>query len=171
MADEDTLRPPHRWGGILHRLASGFAVFGGIVLVLLTLLVVVSVLGRTLFLTPVPGDFEIVGIGTSVAIFSFLPYCYLERGNVTVDILVGYLPASTQRAFDVFAALVFAAVSGVFAWRMLFGLADTFHYGDISMIVGVKLWWTYPFAVTSFGLMAVSAAYVAVRGWEHAPRG
>lgn len=166
MADEVTLRPPDRWGAVLDRIASGFAVLGGLLLVLLTLLVVVSVLGRALFLTPVPGDFEIVGIGTSVAIFLFLPYCYLRRGNVTVDILVGYLPMRVQRVFDALAALVFAIVAAAFAWRMSFGLADTFHYGDISMIVGASLWWTYPFAVASFGLMAISAVHVSIHGWS-----
>jgi TRAP-type C4-dicarboxylate transport system permease small subunit len=151
---------------VLHRLAEWFALAGGVVLVLMTLLVVVSVLGRALFTIPVPGDFEIVGIGTCVAIYLFLPYCYLQGGNVTVDILVGYLPQRAQHAFDMLAALVFAAVAGLFAWRMLFGLADTFHYGDISMIVGLPLWWTYPFGVASFGLMAVSAVWVALSGEE-----
>jgi hypothetical protein len=49
---------------------------------------------------------------------------------------------------------------------MLFGLADTFSYGDISMIVGLSLWWAYPIAVASFALLTASALYTAFRGWE-----
>lgn len=169
MADGDKLRPPAGLGALLHRLSSGFAVLGGVVLVAMTILVVVSVLGRALFSLPVPGDFEIVGIGTGVAIFLVLPYCYLQRGNVAIDIFVSHTPPAVQRGMDVFASLVFAVVAGLFTWRMLFGLADTFYYEDISMIVGVPIWWAYPFAVASFGLLTVSALYTAINGWgsEH----
>ena len=150
----------------MNRLASAFAVLGGLVLVAMVLLVVVSVIGRALLALPVPGDFEIVAVGTGIAIFLFLPYCYLERGNVTVDILADHMPARARRALDVVASVVFALIAALFAWRMSLGLADTFFYGDITMIVGFPIWMAYPFAVASFLLLALAAGYTAVRGWD-----
>jgi TRAP-type C4-dicarboxylate transport system permease small subunit len=155
--------PADAFERMLSRLAAVFAAAGGLLLVAMTLLVVTSIVGRALFLRPVPGDFEIVGIGTAISIFLFLPYCYLQGGNVTVDIFVSRMPAPVQRAMDVASALLFGFITAVFAWRMSLGLADTFRYQDISMIVGVPLWWVYPFAVASFGLLTLGAAHGAFR--------
>jgi len=165
MTDEIVL-PPDRLGRLLHRLSSGFAVLGGMLLLAMTLLVVISVLGRAMFAFPVPGDFELVGLGGAIAIFLFLPYCYLQRGNVAVDIFVTRTAPAIRRLLDAIAALLFAAVAALFAWRMSFGLIDTFHYEDISMIVGVPLWWAYPFAVASFALLTINALYTVVHPWD-----
>jgi TRAP-type C4-dicarboxylate transport system permease small subunit len=153
-------------GRLLGAVAAAFAIAGGLVLSALVLLVVGSVLGRALFAMPVPGDFELVGIGMGISVFLFLPYCYLERGNVTVDILARRMPAAASRILDWLAAFLFASIAALIAWRMSLGLADTFFYGDISMIVGVPLWWVYPIAVCSFALQAVAAVYVAIYGWS-----
>jgi len=153
---------PGAFGERLHRLSSAFAILGGVVLVLMTVLVVASVLGRAIFSRPVPGDFEIVGIGTAVSVFLFLPYCYLQRGNVAVDIFISHMPPGVQCVMDLLAGALFGTIAGLFSWRMLFGLADTIRYADSSMIVGLPLWWAYPFGVASFGLLAVSCFYVAL---------
>jgi len=166
MTDDESLQPREGLGARLHQLSAGFAVAGGLILVSMTMLVVFSVIGRAAFLLPVPGDFEIVGIGTGIAIFLFLPYCYLQRGNVAIDIFVSHTSPSVQRGMDAFASLVCAVIAALFTWRMLFGLVDTFQYRDISMIVGVPLWWAYPFAVASFALLSFSAFYTALHGWE-----
>lgn len=168
MSDDEVRRPRDSVGRLLHGIASAFAIAGGFVLIGMILLVVVSVLGRAIFLLPVPGDFEIVGIACGIAVFLFLPYCYLQRGNVVVDLFVAHLPPAITRMLDAFAALIFALVSALFAWRMTFGLIDTLHYQDISMIVGVPLWWAYPFAVASFGLMAAGALYTVFHPWDDA---
>ncbi len=165
IASDDT--GSHRSGAtLLRRTASAFAVLGGVVLGLLVVLVVASVLGRALFAMPIPGDFEIVAIGTGIAVCLFLPWCYVTRGNVTVDILANHLRPAARRVLDTFAACLFAAVAGLIAWRMILGLVDVFSYGDITMIVGLPLWWAYPFAVCSFALVAVAAAYTAMFGWQ-----
>jgi TRAP-type C4-dicarboxylate transport system permease small subunit len=166
----DGVNAPHArgFGRLLHRLSAVFAVAGGLVLVSMVLLVVASVAGRALFARPVPGDFEIVGIGGAITIFLFLPYCYMQRGNVAVDIFVTHTPPKARRVLDAFASLVFAVVAGLFTWRMILGLRDVWFYEDISMIVGVPLWWAYPFAIASFGLLTVGALYTVVYPWEDA---
>ena len=124
-------------------------------------LVVISILGRAMFSSPVPGDFEIVALGTAVAIFLFLPYCYMQKGNVAVDIFISRLSPSMQRAMDILAALLFGLVAALFAWRTVFGFADTVRNGDMSMILGFPVWVVYPFGVASFLLLAVCCFYTA----------
>ena len=149
-------------GEQLHRISAWFAIAGGCVLAAMVTLVVISILGRAMFSSPVPGDFEIVALGTAVAIFLFLPYCYMQKGNVAVDIFISRMPAGVQRAMDVLAATLFGAVAALFAWRSVFGLADTVRNGDISMILGFPVWVVHPFGVASFALLAVCCFYTAI---------
>ena len=149
-------------GEQLHRLSAVFAIVGGLVLVFLVTLVVTSILGRAIFSRPVPGDFEIVALGTAIAVFLFLPYCYLQRGNVAVDIFISHMPARVQCVMDVFAALLFGLIAGLFAWRTVYGFFDTVANRDISMILGFPIWIAYPFGIASFALLTASSLYTAV---------
>ena len=63
---------------------------------------VVSIVGRASLtwawvLGPVPGDFELVEVGTGFAVFAFLPWCQLKRGHATVDLFTSevFAPART----------------------------------------------------------------------------
>ena len=156
-----------RLGESLHRLSAGFAVAGGFVLSSLVVLVVTSILGRAIFSRPVPGDFEIVALGTAVSIFLFLPYCYLQRGNVAVDIFVSRMPPGVQCVMDVLAASLFGLIAALFAWRTVYGLADTLGNRDISMILGFPVWVVYPFGIASFLLLAASCFYTAAETLAH----
>ena len=149
-------------GPWLHRLANYFVILGGIMLCAMALLVVVSVSGRVLFLRPVPGDFEIVGLGTAIAIFLMLPYCHLQRGNVTVDLFLARAPARLRAILDALAGIVFGVIALAFTWRMIFGLGDMWRQGDITMIVGLPLWWVFPFGIVSFALLALCCFYTAI---------
>jgi len=81
----DQIRPTDPVGRMLYRIAKWLAIFGGIVLSAMALLTTASVIGRSIFLQPIPGDFELVAIGTGLAVFAFLPWCQIVRGNVMVD--------------------------------------------------------------------------------------
>ena len=70
-----------RYGRALQSIAMVFVLTGGGILLAMSLLVVVSILGRWLFSRPVPGDFEIVAMGTAISAFLTLPYCHLKRST------------------------------------------------------------------------------------------
>ena len=61
------------------------AFFGGFTLVILVAVNAASIAGRTIIGSPLVGDFELVELGCAIAISSFLPLCFLKKGNVTVD--------------------------------------------------------------------------------------
>ena len=63
-------------------------------------LVTISVGGRYLFSAPINGDYDIVGILCGCAIFSFLPYCQLKRGNVLADFFTQKASPRTKAALD-----------------------------------------------------------------------
>ncbi|HSR71461.1 MAG TPA: TRAP transporter small permease [Kiloniellales bacterium] len=159
----DSARPADRIGRVIFAAARALSLLGGLLMVGLAAMVVASVLGRWLFLAPIPGDFELVAMGTAVAVFLFLPYCHLARGNVLVDLFLSGAPRRVQVLFDVLGALILAVIAGALAWRMVFGGVDIHHYNETTLILGLPVWLAFPFAVLGLALLCVSCLYTAVR--------
>jgi TRAP-type C4-dicarboxylate transport system permease small subunit len=148
---------------LLDALARAFAFAGGAVLVGVTGMSVVSILGRTLRGTPVPGDFELVQVGSAVAIAAFLPYCQLRNGHIIVDFFTVRAPKRVQDVLDAFGALVLAGVMGVLAWRTIAGLLTVKASHEVTMIVGFPVWIGYAAIVPSLVLATLVGLLTAVQ--------
>ena len=66
-------RPKDPVGRVLYLISKWMAIFGGVILFILAILTTISVFGRKFLDAPVPGDIELVAIGTGVAVFASLP--------------------------------------------------------------------------------------------------
>ena len=75
--------------GWLERLARAVALAGGLLLVGVIGMTVISVLGRYLFNAPVPGDYEITELAIGIAVFAFFPYCHITNANIVVELFTG----------------------------------------------------------------------------------
>lgn len=157
----DFARPADPVGRALFFISYIFALFGGVVMAGLTLMTVLSVFGRWLFSKPIYGDFEMVAMGTAVAVFLFLPYCQMKKGNVVVDLFLSGTPVRFQRFFDMVGDLILGAISGMLCWRMVLGGTDMLSYNEVSMILGIPVWIAFPFAVAAFALLALCCVYSA----------
>lgn len=119
----------------LNALCRLCAYAGGLVLVIAALITVASVTGRAFLfagLGPVRGDFELVEMSCAIAIFAFMPWCQLNRGHVTVDVLSNRLPPRAQAVLGALGDLAIAVVSGLILWRLYLGFAEKFPYGSDS---------------------------------------
>lgn len=146
----------------IYRLSRWAAIVGGIVLVALTLMIVASVSGRALIglgLGPVPGDFELVEMGTAVAVLFFLPWTYLKGGHATVDLLYTHLPARGQRVVLVVSDLLMLAVWLLMTWKLIEGMLEKKQYLETTLILQTPLWWIY--AVCCVGAVIGCLAYLA----------
>ena len=77
--------PGHHIGAHLERLAALVAIAGGLLMLGVVLMTVISVLGRYLFNAPIPGDYEITELACGIAVFAFFPYCHARSGNIVVS--------------------------------------------------------------------------------------
>lgn len=114
-------------GWYLNRLAQILAAFGGCILILLALISVVSILGRWINMggfRAINGDYELIEAGTAIAVFAFLPLCQLNRGHVTVDLLVERFPIFLQNLLTLLGDLVIAIVAFVVMWRLYLGFGE-----------------------------------------------
>jgi TRAP-type C4-dicarboxylate transport system permease small subunit len=159
----NTPRPRDPIGRVLFACAYLFALLGGLLMTAIAVMVVVSVLGRWLILAPIPGDFEMVAIGTAVAVFLFLPYCHMIRGNVIVDLFLAWAPVKVRTFFDMASGLLLAVIAAALAWRTSLGGLDMYKYSETSYIVGIPLWPAFPVAVASFALLAAACLYTSAR--------
>lgn len=159
-----------RIGSALSRVCEGLALLGGIVLLLVMTLTVVSVIGRAGFNRPLLGDSEVVEVGVAFSIFSYLAWCQIRGANVIVDFFTRSLSARTRNGIDTVCDLLFAAIVLVLTWRLALGGIDTFHRGDVSMFLLVPSWWGYLAAFVSCVIWAAACLYTALAALMGIPR-
>jgi TRAP-type C4-dicarboxylate transport system permease small subunit len=150
-------------GRALHRIATGVALLGGLVLFALTLLTVISVVGRAVFSAPIPGDFELIELGMAVAIFAFLPYCQIVRGNVIVDLFTSRARPRTKALLDGIGNLLFTAIAALLTWRVALGGLEIRSYRETTMVLQVPVWWGYLAAVVFLAFLTMVCAYTVWR--------
>ena len=152
---------------MIEALARALAIAGGMVLVALTVLVVVSITGRALLtlgfgVGPVPGDFELVEAGTGFAVFAFLPWCQLKRGHATVDLFTNMLSAGANRVIDLVTEILMTLVLGLIAWRLYAGTVDKFSYGETTFILQYPVWWPLAASLVAAVIAVVVSFYLTV---------
>ena len=152
---------------MIEGLARALAIAGGMVLVALTVLVVVSITGRALLtlgigVGPVPGDFELVEAGTGFAVFAFLPWCQLKRGHATVDLFTNMLSAGANRVIDLVTEILMTLVLGLIAWRLYAGTVDKFSYGETTFILQYPVWWPLAASLVAAAIAVVVSFYLTV---------
>ena len=172
-----------RVGKLLGFISRWFAYFGGSVLIAIALITVVSVIGRALTgfgLAPIKGDFELVEIGSAVAVFSFLPWCQLNRGHVTVDILVRHFSSRVQQLLELLGNSAICVIAAVITWRLWMGMGERFTFfsqetrdalgfgykpfsAEETFILGLPTWYGYALGVVSALLFTVVSLYTVWR--------
>ena len=133
-------------------LVTGWAYVGGMLLIAVVLINVISVVGG-IVLRPFPGDFELTEIGVAVAAFAFLPYCQFSGANVTADI---FTSKASQRVIDLLAtlaSLVATLFAGLLLWRMYEGMLSQREYGYTTAILQVPVWLVYVPVLCSLALL------------------
>jgi TRAP-type C4-dicarboxylate transport system permease small subunit len=156
-------RPNDPVGRVLYLISKWMAVFGGVILFILAILTTISVFGRKFLDAPVPGDFELVAIGTGVAVFACLPYCQLMRGNVLVDFFMNNAPTRAKTIADIIAGLIFLAIGLMLTWRMIYGAIDMHDVKEVSMTIGFPRWSTFPISIVFMSFLVIIIIYTLGR--------
>jgi TRAP-type C4-dicarboxylate transport system permease small subunit len=158
LGETDT-RPTDPVGRVLHVVTRALALVGGLVLCAMALLTTISVTGRSFLNMPVLGDFELIAVGTGVAVFAFLPYCHLVRENVLVDFFLSAAPFRVKAFFDTVANLLYVVIIVIMTWRMTLGGIDLYEADQMTMILEIPLWWTFPAALLCLVLLLAVCLY------------
>lgn len=154
----DEAPPPPR--GPVAALGGLLALAGGATLLGVALLTAWSVVQRWLTSQPVPGDFELVSIGSGVAVLGFLAWGTVRRASITVDTFTTWLPRRAAGAVDALWMLAWAATAALLAERLFQGARETFASGTTTMVLGLPTWWA-----VGLGALAFAATALAALSW------
>ncbi|MGE0310348.1 MAG: TRAP transporter small permease [Lautropia sp.] len=148
-----------RW---LAALARALAIVGGVALLAVVAMSVASIVGRAGIdwgLSPVEGDYELVQFGCVIALAAFMPWCQVNRGHVTVDIL--FMRASDRvRVATQFAGdLVLSVLALIIVWRLWLGTLDKVKVQETTFILQMPVWWGYAAALAGMAVFALACLH------------
>jgi TRAP-type C4-dicarboxylate transport system permease small subunit len=166
LSEQITVRrtPTDPVGVLLFRLCSALALAGGLVLVAMTLMSLVSIVGRAVFTKPLPGDYELVQLGCAISVSAFLPFCQMRGGHVLVDFFTANARQGVRATLDCLGALLLAVAAAVFTWRLAAGALGLAAANDQTTILAIPTWWAVALMVPSFALLSAAGFYTA---WQH----
>ncbi|TYL47481.1 TRAP transporter small permease [Marinomonas sp. IMCC 4694] len=141
------------------RLSNLFALTGGFIMLILAAITVASIVGRTTTGQSIEGDYEITEMGLAMAVFLFLPECYLRQGHVIVDLFTSHCKPTTIAFLDTASDLIFTLVACIFAYRMSLSGVEAKEYLEQSMLLGLPTWWTFIVGVMSMTLCGLCGLY------------
>lgn len=146
-----------RLHSLVLRICTGWALLGGLVLVAVVGVNLVSVIGAATIGKAFPGDFEMTEMGVAIAAFSFLPYCQIAGLNVTADIFTANASRSLLAFFTLLAAIVALLFGGLMLRQMYLGLLDQRAYEYTTTILQVPVWWGFAPCLVSLALLILAA--------------
>lgn len=153
-----------RFAVFFERTSRGLAMAGGLLLVGVMAMTVISVIGRYVFNAPIPGDYEITELVCGVAVFAFFPYCHIRNGNIVVEFFTAGLPGRHKTALDTVHNLAFTVVAGLIAWRLFVGGMHKLADGETTLFLDIPIYWGYFPALLGAGLLAAVCVWVF---WRH----
>ena len=145
------------------RLAQAFALLGGVILLFLSVMTVLSVIGRAINaygFGPIQGDFELIENGTAFIVFCALPLCQIRFNHVAVDVLARHFPKLISWLIALASQIAMAGIAVIVLRQLYFGMMDKYQWGETSMILQFPVWWGYAIALVP-AVMWVMAACMA----------
>lgn len=161
-------------GRVVNGMARWMAIAGGIALLAMIAIVVISVVGRAFIwagLKPILGDYELISIGMGFTIFAFLPWAHITRGHALVSLLTDTFSPAVNAWILVVTDLLMLVVSTFVAWRLWLGMLDKFNYRETTILLGLSMGWAFAAAVVGAIAMVVVAIYVLGRSISDALAG
>jgi TRAP-type mannitol/chloroaromatic compound transport system permease small subunit len=151
------------WGKRLFAVIQLVAYAGGLLLLALVVMSVISIVGRKLYSAPIPGDIELLQMGTAVAAAAMLAYCEMLGKHLKVDFFTASAGTRTKAIMDGIAHLILGLAGALIAWRTAVAAVDTYAFGETSMVLGWAVWPAIALIVPGLALFALAGLYNATR--------
>jgi TRAP-type C4-dicarboxylate transport system permease small subunit len=161
MSEPDVLLHSRRGNG-LSRAARATALFGGVLMLLAGVLIILSIATRWLLSASIPGDVELIQSATAVAAFSFLPLGQISRSTIVVDTFTARLPPRWRDRIDAFWDSLYAVIALILAWRLAIGAVDAVRSHTASTVIGLPVGWMM--LIGTVMLLLVGATAFATAG-------
>ncbi len=126
----------------------------GFFLVATIVLIVLNILLRAVFKTPIFGAYEYVGLLTALVIGLAIAYCGVQNAHIAVTLVTERLPARLQTLISIFINLISMCFLAVCAWYVGLYAGSMKDSGLVSPTTQIP---TYPFVyLIALGLLVYS---------------
>lgn len=148
------------------RIITLWALFGGVLLLLIVLATAVNAAGFTAnaiarswggTVSGLPGYEDAVTMLVGVAGLAMFPYCQLHGGHAAVDVFMQKAPKWANRAVSVLSGLAVVAIALGLAYMLTVGTLETRSDNTETAVLGWPVWIFMPTAVISCVLWALAA--------------
>ncbi|MFP1633755.1 TRAP transporter small permease [Zhengella sp. ZM62] len=126
--------------GPLERMSLAVENVAGVLLALITILIVVSAIGRYLLAWPVPDAFDLSRFLIGAAIMWGFASVGYRGSHIKVDIVAEMLPPGARRWIDSFAWAVLLLFSVLLTWKMFGRVASAYHSGEATFDLRMPAW-------------------------------
>jgi len=145
----------------LYRAETALALVSGLAVFSLMVLAVVSVGGRNLFNTPLPGYVD--WIEQAMPLIAFMGIAYVQRdgGHIRMDMLVGVLRGRALYLAELITTLAILFLMLLLVWGSWAHFARSFDFAaplwsrDSSMDIALPLWPAKLLAPVAFGVLCL----------------
>ena len=157
-----------------YNLAKWTAVAGGVALLAMIAVVILSIIGRAFIwagLKPILGDYELVGMGMGFAAFAFIPWAHYERGHAVVSILTDLFGDRVNAWILVVTDLMMLVAGSFIAWRLYFGMLDKMRFHETTLLLRLPLGWSYASCLIGAIVLIPVSAFLFGRSFSNALKG
>ncbi len=122
---------------ILDSVAKGFALFAGIILLLLVFLIFTDVFLRYLFSAPILGVEDTLQMGMVAVIFGSAPYVWRNAEHIVVDLLPEFKYARLGILRNLSIRLIIIGLMILLSWQAWIGAEDAEFFGNATNMIEI----------------------------------
>ena len=125
---------------ILERMARTVETVAGVIMGLVTILIVLSAVGRYLFAFPLPDAFDLSRLLLGAAIMWGFASVGYRGSHIKVDLIAEMLPRKSRRWLDLFAWTLLFLFTALLAWKMFGRVSSAANSGEATMDLRLPAW-------------------------------
>jgi TRAP-type C4-dicarboxylate transport system permease small subunit len=143
---------------LLSPIATWFSYVGATVLGGLVLMLLVSIISRRIFNSPLKGSFELTELSLVVITFSLLAFDNLRHESMIIDVLVKHFPARSRDILRVIIHFFTTAMLGVLGWQLVVQAIRVQGFHQTTRILEIPI---YPLLyLAAFGILLLTVVYL-----------
>lgn len=143
------------YNNIVKKASKGLENIAAVILFITAMLIIVNVISRRAFNTPVPGTLDLVLFFTTALIALSIAYCAVKDGHIYISVFIERLPKRVQKVMDVVIGTISASFLAFVTWHMV-SYADAMRTtGEVSSTIRFP---HYPFVLLlaiGFGMLTL----------------
>jgi len=128
--------------GIIKRIFSITDILAGVCFFATMVLVITNIIMRNIFIKPILGTVEMVGLLVATGLGLALANCEMTNFNIAMDIVTEKLSVKTQKIIEIFVYLISLGFWAIVVWQVFIYGNTSFINGRVTATASIPL---YPF--------------------------